>query len=610
MSCISSKFKTVLLPAKKALEDRLLLQPDNIIHLFDQFQETDDTLYDVYVQLWVKGSPRSTGVIHQTSLHKAVYQATIFALDVSCVDGQLVRSEIDQLSIEVAIKESEITIQKPYVFGAENSLNEYKHGLRIKTADNAFDLLPAQIIQKQLKTLGQQIEALLERVSLDRSIFEDSQTSLLETQWRHFVGHANSTASFENPQTLTRHRLEYFEKLSTHSMLDAAIECGTRLINTQAVDGTYLYSYQAWKNLQSNENYNVVRLAGTAFSISMLSNKLKHTHNSEPFAASANACLRYLLYLSKTTPYIPNGIYIPQEAFGLNSHTGKLGTTALTLLALQFGDFYTRYAKEREALIETVLFMQRSDGAFFTYVPTEFSMVPRFKLSSQNYFPGEALLALCYELEHGFRADIAEVIVRSFKYYRAHFSKTPDTAFVLWQVSAWVKFYNLMLHQPELHAITQNHKLLFHDVANFVYDQTDWIIRHQYDEDNTDIPEFVGGFPNDKPPHSVSSCYIEAIIRATELAALRKDRGHVERYRKSALKGLAFLRRLQIKKEEAFLVLDPTKSVGGISGTLTSFQLRNDRDQHAITAYLAAVESLSLFDTTPVQTAIKEEALL
>lgn len=328
----------------------------------------------------------------------------------------------------------------------------------------------------------------------------------------------------------------------------------------------------------------------------MLAEKLKDTEAHGKFVSSAHASLRYLFYLGRTTPGIEGGMYIAQEPFGLNSHAGKLGTTALALLALQFGEFSQRYAEQRHALVRTILFMQREDGAFYTYMPTYYSPHPIFRLASQNYFPGEALLALCHELENEFSIDIARTIIKSFRYYSRHFELAPDTAFVLWQAGAWAKFHELMLNNADIRSLAEGENLNLDEIAAFVYAQADWIMGHQYTEQDTHVEEYFGGFPRDRAPHSVSSCYIEAIVRAAGLAAKRGETILLERYRKSAVSGLRFLQRLQIKEEEAFLVPEPARAVGGVSGTLTSFQLRNDRDQHAITAYLAAIETPCIFE--------------
>ncbi|MFC1747474.1 hypothetical protein ACFL2V_01565 [Pseudomonadota bacterium] len=584
--------KSLLTAVRKALADRLRYQPDEILKRFERTNSSDEQVYDVHVQFWIKGELRASGVAYQFPLNNAIYRATIYALDVSAVEGNILKHEFDTLTIELVIKEQQFKINPPYSLDETNNLHAFRHGLRIETDNNIFDILPSQILREQRKTLRQQLEPLLKKAGMGIEHLDQKAFTIFETRWLHIAQPPNGSDVI-----LRRHRAVLPKTLSNTSITQAAIDCGTRLVNTQTIEGTYLYSYQALANKQSNDNYNVVRLAGTVFSVSMLAEKLKGTELQNEFVSSAHASLRYLLYLGRTTPGIEGGMYIAQEPFGLDSQVGKLGTTALTLLALQFGEFFQIYAEQRRALVNTLLFMQREDGAFYSYMPTHYSPKPRFRLASQNYFPGEALLALCYELENEYRSDIAKSIARAFHYYKRHFEQAPDTAFVLWQTSAWAKFHALMLRRPEINAIAKSQNLGLNEIAEFVYQQADWIIGHQYGENDTSIEEYVGGFPNDRPPHSVSSCYIEAVVRAAGLAETRGERDRLKRYRKSAVNGLLFLQRLQIKKEESFLVTEPAKAVGGISGTLTSFQLRNDRDQHAITAYLATIETPTVFES-------------
>lgn len=583
--------KSLLATAKKALADRMRFQPDEIIKLFRRDGPDEEPLYDVHVQFWINGKLRASGVAYQFPLHDAIYQAAIYALDVSAVDGRILMHELDALTIEIAVKEQQFPIARPYAFDEQNRLDEFRNGLRLETDDNAFDILPSQIIREQRTTLKQQLAPLLEKAGIDIESLEQPAFNLFETRWLHIA-----ESPGRPPVILRRNRAMRPAPFSGESILQAAIACGSRLVNTQAVDGTYLYSYQALADNASNDNFNIVRLAGTISSVSMLAEKLNGAEAQGKFVSSAHASLRYLFYLGRTTPCIEGGMYIAQEPFGLDSHAGKLGTTALALLALQFGEFSQHYAEQRHALVRTILFMQREDGAFYTCVPTFYFPKPTFKLASQNYFPGEALLALCYELENEFRIDIARAIIKAFQYYRRHFEQAPDTAFVLWQVSAWAKFHALALDNAEIRSLAESENLNLDEIAAFVYAQTDWIIGRQYMEQDTHVEDYVGGFPKDRVPHSVSSCYIEAIVRAAGLAAKRGEAVFLERYRKSAVSGLQFLQRLQIREEEAFLVPEPARAVGGISGTLTSFQLRNDRDQHAITAYLAAVETPCIFE--------------
>jgi len=68
------------------------------------------------------------------------------------------------------------------------------------------------------------------------------------------------------------------------------------------------------------------------------------------------------------------------------------------------------------------------------------------------------------------------------------------------------------------------------------------------------------------------------------------------------------MRRLQVKESETYMFQKPGFAIGGITSNLGSFKLRNDRDQHAITAFIAAIESPSLFKTLDKKTNYRYES--
>jgi hypothetical protein len=86
------------------------------------------------------------------------------------------------------------------------------------------------------------------------------------------------------------------------------------------------------------------------------------------------------------------------------------------------------------------------------------------------------------------------------------------------------------------------------------------------------------------------------VIRAYSLARRLGDEERTGRYRQACRLGLGFVQRLQIMPETAMLFPDPSRAVGAITRSLSDFSLRCDNDQHALTAYLAAVEAKELLD--------------
>jgi hypothetical protein len=118
----------------------------------------------------------------------------------------------------------------------------------------------------------------------------------------------------------------------------------------------------------------------------------------------------------------------------------------------------------------------------------------------------------------------------------------------------------------------------------------DWLLKLQYTTGNSRCGEYIGGFPHPATPRYSSACYTEAVVRACGLACRHGLPARIARYRDAARAGLSFVRRLQVGPESAFLFPRPERAVGGISANLSTFAMRSDFDQHAITTFLAALE--------------------
>ena len=58
--------------------------------------------------------------------------------------------------------------------------------------------------------------------------------------------------------------------------------------------------------------------------------------------------------------------------------------------------------------------------------------------------------------------------------------------------------------------------------------------------------------------------------------------------------GSEFVGRLQISEQTTMLFADPARTVGGTTRSLSDMTIRCDFDQHAVTCYLAALETEGL----------------
>lgn len=591
LSVSTQNYKKLLLIARQSLADVLEKTPSDFA-AYSKGKAVKEEAADVHVCIWRKGKLRAHGTSHYFPLEDGIYMATVFALEVPVDDTLILVGELEELTVEILIKTGETLFNLSSDSDSKDHLNAFSQGISLKFNDAFFDLLPTTIITEKLFSLDEQLDYLLNLCAQERDILSDKETQIFITDWLHI----SETKGFSDEVTLFRRRRSQKRfPVSYKSISAAAVACGNRLVNQQSVRGIYTYEYNALENRISNENFNIVRMAGTAFSMSMLADFINLNDSKRHFENSADSAIRYLFTLSSTTPFIKESLYIAQEEYGRYNFVGKLGSTALALLGLQFGTFYEKYADQRQKLTNTILGMQNQDGSYNSYVPTKVFPVSPNRKASANYFPGEALVAFCYALKNNFDRNVARSVAKSFHFYKKHFTDEPNTAFVLWQASAWAIFYRLMTESAEIKKIADECEFESSDVAAFVYQQADWILQFQHNSATTDIEDYIGGFPNDTAPNSVSSCYLEAVIRAAGLAFDRGDEEKFGKYKDASTKGLEFLLRLQLKEEEDFLFPEPKMAIGGISSNLVSFKLRNDRDQHAITAFIAALETPSIF---------------
>jgi hypothetical protein len=122
----------------------------------------------------------------------------------------------------------------------------------------------------------------------------------------------------------------------------------------------------------------------------------------------------------------------------------------------------------------------------------------------------------------------------------------------------------------------------------------DWMVRHQFRPGASD-PDMTGGYARcDGKPDAPTATYTQAVISAYKLARQFADGGRADCYRTASLLGLEYMRRLQMAPDTAYLYPDPARTIGGTAASLASMTIRCDHDQHALTAYLAALRTAGL----------------
>lgn len=349
-----------------------------------------------------------------------------------------------------------------------------------------------------------------------------------------------------------------------------SIERATRanadyFVNHQTDRGAFDYQYQPDVD-ELVQDDNTVRQAGASYAASKLAARL----GDETYVEMARRAVDNLLAYEHPL----------RDGSCLIWQSGDLGVTALGLLGLvelQHPAVGEDYRGAAVRLARGIASQQTPEGR----------LLGRFGStddpdSLQQYFPGEALLALVRTLrrwpEEGW---ILGVLERAFDYYQTFWRERGEGAFVPWQAAAWANTYLL----------TDNERY-----AEFVFELADWTVAQQnlstYGSWTQD--DYAGAFasPVWGPPSCGSATLLEAIPLAIEVARRVGDEERRSRYLVTERHALRFVLQLLITESETFYMPAPALSLGGVRLSLIDNDVRIDAVQHASTAFLHALEFL------------------
>jgi orotate phosphoribosyltransferase/AMMECR1 domain-containing protein len=184
----------------------------------------------------------------------------------------------------------------------------------------------------------------------------------------------------------------------------------------------------------------------------------------------------------------------------------------------------------------------------------------------QDYFPGQALLALAQAAE-----DIPSTIdeaklQRSFRYYRHRFRYRRHFGQVSWLMQAFSKWWE----------VTRDSSF-----ADLVFEIADWLLGYQQEK--------TGAFINDHQPDTpgfTTALYLEGIAAARNLANALNDGPRFQNYSYSFAQGSMFLDRLIIQERDRFILPNIDLAAGGLRQSLHYSEVRIDFVQHSLSAIL------------------------
>ncbi len=344
----------------------------------------------------------------------------------------------------------------------------------------------------------------------------------------------------------------------TAAGLDTAIEAlGDYIIYRQQPSGLFTYQYEpAWDRYVDEEN--LVRQVGATMAVAAYA----LSSGRGGAASAADAAIRFHLQGLRDVPGRTDAAYI-----ATSDGRNKLGVTALLCLALGEHPAAETYAETRRKLVAGMLMLQQPTGMFATAFP------PARDVGAQDYFPGEALLALASHHEHEPSTEVLDAFDKAIGFYRDYFRSRPSPAFVPWQVQAFAKMARHNKRQ---------------EYIDYVFELTDWLAVKQLSQTNCEWPELWGGIAGYQPGRAgvSTASYLEGFADALALAQHTGDAARAARYEKLVRGAARFVLQLQFRKDEAYFVRSMKDTVGAIRASPSLNLLRIDHCQHALSALM------------------------
>jgi uncharacterized protein (TIGR00296 family) len=193
----------------------------------------------------------------------------------------------------------------------------------------------------------------------------------------------------------------------------------------------------------------------------------------------------------------------------------------------------------------------------------------------QDYFPGQALLALAATCQSGAAEVTEERLDKAFKYYRHRYRYRRNFGQVSWLMQAFGRWWG----------VTGNSSF-----ADFVFEIGDWVLEYQQKKTGA----FINDHQSDTPGYT-TALYLEGIAAGVKLAALSGDDKRHARYVESLRRGFNFLDRLVIQPRDASLLPNAEFAIGGLRQSLYASDVRVDFVQHSLSAILEALASFEPF---------------
>jgi hypothetical protein len=518
----------------------------------------------LFVTIFVRGRATSPPAVGSGERLQAALSSALDALGaVRAGNGYPDRIRIDVLD------GSRTPIEKPNQAASANSriathtvdlIDVGRDGIAVESGGRISYLLPADMIYGSIvaeEPDEQTAEDFLNRVMTHVGLGQGDWRSPDVKLSRFRTVSVAEAASDGEPLRLVR-GFTVADEPDRSALITAARAGGDYLLRTQRPDGSFTYVYDPLENRSTSRAYNIVRHAGTAFSLFDLY-ATTHDHRYLEAGRQATTFLK-----TRFQPAQGHNAYYVLD----NDGKAKLGANGLGLLALtRQAELDPRSADRSNAkrLANMIVAMQNQDGSFESYYPLR-GDDPAGSVSL--YYPGEAILGLVslfkltgdQQLLESARKGADNVIDSQ----RRAAELPPD---------AW-----LMQALDALYQLGREQRYLDHSIA-----LAEAMMVVQYPDDAP--PGYAGGFGPGIPRTTPAAARSEGLLAAYRLARSVGD-PRASAIKSSLHRSARFQLSQQFNADNSFFLVDPAKALGGFRGGPTSMDIRIDFVQHNISSLL------------------------
>lgn len=245
------------------------------------------------------------------------------------------------------------------------------------------------------------------------------------------------------------------------------------------------------------------------------------------------------------------------------------------------------YQEEADKLATTIVDLQNPDGSLNPWwIEPDYAYDKEYLL---NFYSGEGILALIeyYLRTHDKRWLDAAIKSQEF-YLDRYVTHIAENYY-----PAYVPRHTLSLYN--LYILTKDER--YADAILLLNDKV--IDEMLHTTITTGSADLLGRFYNPKfpkygTPHSASDgVYVEGIAYAYEIATMRGDSEHQEKYRAALELGVHNLLNLQYDEMDAYFVEHPERVVGALRFNNLDNRIRTDTTQHALDALIKVEQIFS-----------------